>query len=1072
MIETVRTDIAFGELTSRLKAGQGPVTAAGVWGSFAPLVAGAAGRSLGASLVYLTGHLEQADAARDDLELFLGVTPELFAAWEALPGEGAGGDEIAAERARLCGLLLAGGVPGGGEPVFVVAPVQALMQPVPTPEALARCVQVVQVGQEQRPEELAGWLADRGFESVEAVDGPGEFAIRGGILDVFSPGQDDPVRIEFFGDRIESIRRFEAGTQRSMRQLKEASITATPGATDAQASETTSLLSYLPVETLVVLDEPLEIQEAGRIFFERLDRPVGMFPVEAVLRGLERFRRLQLVRFGKLVEEASFNFGVESLQRFEGKAGESVAELCGLADEHRVFVYCETKGQQDRLGELIVEQAGVVPESLELRVGMLHRGFRWPAARMVAVGHHELFNRLLQRRRIRRVHGARPLESFADLEVGDLVVHVTHGIAKYMGLRMLEREGVRQEYLTLRFAEKAELHVPVAQIHLVQKYIGAGALRPTLSKLGGTRWKKTKERVAEAVTDLAAGLLEIQAAREAQEGIAYPGDTEWQREFEQAFIYTETEDQVRVMAEMKADMGRPRPMDRLLCGDVGYGKTELAMRAAFKAVEYGKQVAVLVPTTVLAEQHYQTFSERMADYPFVVACLSRFRTAAEQAKIIKGCKRGQVDVVIGTHRLLSKDIGFADLGVVIIDEEQRFGVEHKERLKQVRSTVDVLTMTATPIPRTLHMAMLGIRDISALATPPLDRRSISTQVCRWDGHLIRESILRELNRDGQVYFVHNLVYNIWSVAERIGQLVPEARVVVGHGQMHEGELERVMLRFVRHEADVLVCTTIIESGIDIPNVNTIFINQADRFGLADLHQLRGRVGRYKHRAYAYMLLPEGRTITPAASKRLKAIEEFSELGAGFRIAMRDLEIRGAGNILGPEQSGHIAAVGYEMYCELLEQAVGRLKDEPAEPLLTVHLDLGVPGRVPRGYIGSDRQRMEVYRRLAGCRSVEQIERLRADLRDAFGRYPELVETLLELAEIRVLARRWRISSIVVDGQDVVFGVGDAKLAEQVLKGATGTVRLPDTKTIHWRPGQQYLEPGTLLAVLRRRLRGD
>jgi len=564
--------------------------------------------------------------------------------------------------------------------------------------------------------------------------------------------------------------------------------------------------------------------------------------------------------------------------------------------------------------------------------------------------------------------------------------------------------------------------------------------------------------------------LRVQALRESQEGTAFPADTEWQREFEGSFIYTETEDQIVAAREIKTDMSRPRPMDRLLCGDVGYGKTELAMRAAFKCVEYGKQVAVLVPTTVLAEQHYQTFRERMADYPFIVECLSRFRSPAEQKDILQRTRKGQVDILIGTHRLLSRDVAFGDLGLVIIDEEQRFGVEHKERLKQMRATVDVLTMTATPIPRTLHMSMLGLRDISSLATPPMDRRSIVTQVRMWDRQLIREAILRELNRDGQVYFVHNLVYDIQSVAGRVRQIVPEARVVVGHGQMHEHDLEEVMTRFVRHQADVLVCTTIIESGIDIPNVNTIFIDIADRFGLADLHQLRGRVGRYKHRAYCYLLLDPRRTITPSAAKRLKAIEEYSELGAGFRIAMRDLEIRGAGNLLGPEQSGHIAAVGYEMYCQLLDRAVRRMRGQLVEEFQPVHLELDVAAHIPRAYIPSERQRMEVYRRLVRCRTVEELAQLQNDLVDAFGRYPREVQTLLDLAEVRVLAQPWRIQSIIKKPPDLIFTVRHMGLMNVLFEGASGSVRMPDHQTLHWRLPPRYLEPPTMLTILLRLLR--
>jgi transcription-repair coupling factor (superfamily II helicase) len=549
-------------------------------------------------------------------------------------------------------------------------------------------------------------------------------------------------------------------------------------------------------------------------------------------------------------------------------------------------------------------------------------------------------------------------------------------------------------------------------------------------------------------------------------GVAYPGDTEWQREFEAAFPYEETEDQTLIAADIREDLMCPTPMDRLICGDVGYGKTELAMRAAFKVVEYGRQAAVLVPTTVLAEQHYATFRDRMAEYPFVIGCLSRFRTGSEQKRIVEGLKKGQVDVVIGTHRLLSKDVAFANLGLVIIDEEQRFGVEHKERLRAMRETVDVMTLTATPIPRTLHMSLMGIRDISSLQTPPVDRRAIATYVGPLNEDLIRNAILREMNRDGQVYFVHNAVQSIAAMADTVRRIVPEARVVYGHGQMKDHELESVMHAFVGRKADVLVATTIIESGIDIPNVNTIFINRADRFGLADLHQLRGRVGRSSHRAYCYLLLSPDRPPTLKAARRLKTIEEFSELGAGFRIAMRDLEIRGAGNLLGREQSGHIAAVGYEMYCRLLEQTVRRLKNEPDPTPPPVHLDLDVAAHIPRHYIAADQSRIEVYRRIAACRTEADLGQIERDLVDTFGRFPEEVRALLDLAEVRVHGRRFGIQSISIRPPDVVFLIEQAAKAEPVFLEAPGSVRMPDAKTIHLRLPPDYLEPAALLPVLR------
>jgi transcription-repair coupling factor (superfamily II helicase) len=848
---------------------------------------------------------------------------------------------------------------------------------------------------------------------------------------------------------------------------------------DSRTSGTTSFLALLPPDTIIALHEPAEIQELGRTIWQRLGEPTGMITVEALFRRANDFAQLHLQRF--VVGAArSVNLDVGSLPQFEPKAGEAVAVLRELSEQADVVVLCDNQPEEQRFRELLAETPTDRPAEsrsgrpIRTAIGVIHRGFCWrgepPAGGATAyVPHHELFQRYRQRRTLRRVQPARPIDTFFDLQAGDHVVHVLHGIGRFLGLKTLERAGRREEYLAIEFAGHAVVHVPTSQIHVVQKYVGGFRGKPALSKLGGTAWKRTKQRVAEAVTDLAADLLAIQAQRETQAGIAYPHDTTWQREFEGSFIYTETEDQLSALECIKADMSRPRPMDRLLCGDVGYGKTELAIRAAFKTVEYGKQVAVLVPTTVLAEQHYQTFCERTADYPFAIEVLSRFRNKAEQIRIVERARKGQLDVLIGTHRLLSPDVHFADLGLVVIDEEQRFGVDAKERLKRLRATVDVLTLSATPIPRTLHMAMLGIRDISSLATPPLDRRAIVTQIRMWDDNLIRDAILREMSRGGQVYFVHNFVRDIQQVANRLRTILPEARIVVGHGQMAGSELEDVMTRFLRREADVLVSTNIIESGLDIPSVNTIFINRAERFGLADLHQLRGRVGRSKHRAYAYLLLSPNHPVKENAARRLKAIEHYSDLGAGFQIAMRDLEIRGAGNILGAEQSGHIDAVGYEMYCQLLEQAGRRLRNEPGEAWRPVNLELGISASIPRSYIPAERLRMEVYKRLTSCRTPEDIEVLRGDLRDAFGPLPDEVQILLTLAEIRVLAVPWGIRSIVLDPPDVIFAVDELSTVEPLFAAGPGSPRIPDPQTIHWRLPKRLLEPAKLLELLPRQL---
>ncbi len=603
---------------------------------------------------------------------------------------------------------------------------------------------------------------------------------------------------------------------------------------------------------------------------------------------------------------------------------------------------------------------------------------------------------------------------------------------------------------------------------MIQKYVGGFEGRPKLSILGGKTWNRQKAQVAEAVKDMAAELLRVQAARETQPGIRYPADTAWQMEFEAEFPFDETADQLAAIAAVKADMGEDRPMDRLICGDVGFGKTEVAIRAAFKAVEFGKQVGVLVPTTVLAEQHERTFRQRFADYPFRVESLSRFKTAKESRKVLDDLAKGRVDILIGTHRLLSKDVTFSDLGLIIIDEEQRFGVEHKNKLLEVRLTADVLTMSATPIPRTLHMSMIGLRDISSLSTAPVDRRAIVTEVAPYETNRIKQAIHRELARDGQVYFVHNRVHNIQSVADDLQKLAPDARILIGHGQMPPRELERVMLAFLRGEADILVSTTIIESGIDIGTANTMLINQADHFGLSELHQLRGRVGRSKHRAYCYLLLPEDRPVSEIAAKRLKALENYSMLGAGFKIAMRDLELRGAGNLLGSEQSGHIAAVGYEMYCLLLERATRRLKNEKIIEPTRTHLELGIAGTLPKRFIKSDKRRMDAYRRLTRVDTLTEFDAVVEDLTEAYGEPPEASQTFIQLQEVRIGASTQGIDMIKRDGEDLIFTAASAGRLLEHFATAPGRATVVDEVSLYWRPPAAYLQsPGTMLAVLRK-----
>ena len=1056
----------------------------GLWGSSVAAVLASLRRELNRPVVLICGHLDEADDLADDLQLFHGGDrPEVLPALELAGSLGRMSEEQVSNRLQMVARFA-----NGGQGDLLVAAVPALMQAVPSKDALKHVIRTVKQGQDLEPEKLIVWLSEHGYNRLEQVEVPGDFAVRGGIVDVYLPGEHGgdqvglPVRIDFFGDTVESIKAFDLDSLGSKAQLPSVQVVDLKGTLDS--SETTHLFSYLKADTIVAMWAPLEIAEEAKRYLDRLPESVkGIYPLNAVLRNAERFTRVELSQFdqgttampslvsGKAVPHVRLPVG--SLTKFETEPKRAIAELAELAAAHQVAVFCENEAEEKRFRELAeTEQPGLVGK-LELAVGYLHRGFVWDAGeRPIAVlGHHEIFHKYEQRRRVKKVIASRPVDSFLDLKTGDYVVHVAHGIARFMGMHQINKDGKVEEYLTLRFAENATLHVPAARINLIQKYVGGFNGHPTLSRLGGGAWEKQKAKVAEALMDMAAELIEIQAAREAEQGHAYPPDTEWQREFEAAFPYQPTDDQATAAVDIKGDMEKKRPMDRLLCGDVGYGKTEMAMRAAFKAMEYGKQVAVLVPTTVLAEQHYRSFTERMAAYPFVVESISRYKSHKEQKDTIKRLANGEVDLLIGTHRLISKDVKFPDLGLVVIDEEQRFGVTHKERLKQMRKTVDVLTMSATPIPRTLHLSMVGLRDISSLTTAPQDRRSVVTEVMPFDRQRVKLAILRELQREGQVYFVHNRVSNIQEMAEEIQNLVPDAKIIIGHGQMGEGEMEDAMTRFIRHEADILVCTTIIESGLDIANANTMIINNADRFGLSELHQLRGRVGRWKHRAYCYLLLPPDRPVTPVAAKRLKAIEEYSHLGAGFKIAMRDLEIRGAGNILGPEQSGHIATVGYEMYCQLLEEATQQIKNTPIEAKPESHVDIGISAYVPKQYIPGDRQRMDVYRRLTRCTSMEMLAGVEQDVKDAFGEPPRQAIILFAQTELRLLSALFGIDSIIKKLPDIVMKVRDAAKAQVALAGSPGRVTLiAESNEIYLRLPPSFTEPEPLLMVLKNLMR--
>jgi len=1080
MFDRVLQNLQLQSAADRLVPGA-TVGLSGVWGSAGPLAAAALGELTGRCVLVVARSDDEAEEIADDLELFSGKSTLQFPPWEVDLAADHVSDEVAGERIHLCNRL-AGTVGDDKTPAFIVAPIMALLQRVPTRQSLAAGRISLACGDERGVEKLATWLVDAGYDRVEQVDVAGEFARRGGIVDIFPPAQPTAIRVEFFGDVIDSIRRFDLDTNRSTQELGAVDIISLSAGRECDPARTTHFLSYMPAGSIICIPEPGEITQIAEDILRRCredlaDRPErtplpshSLLEADALFDAMNAFARLEMFTFRPQGIEDISDLGVRSLERLATGSVEAFNELAKLAAENEIWIYCENAAEQERFTQLLAESHEQLVGNVRTAIGHVRAGFHWPGERLVVVGHHEIFHRHAIRRRARRIRAGRPIESLVDLQRTDYVVHVSHGIAKFEGLRTLERDGRSEEYLTLRFADNAVLHVPAMQINLVQKYIGSRGIRPTLSRLGGKLWSRQKERVTDAVNDMAAEMIRTQAMRRAIQGMSYPHSTPMQRQFVAEFLYNETEDQLAAMSHIDADMAEARPMDRLLCGDVGFGKTELAMRTAFKTVEGGRQAAVLVPTTVLADQHYRTFTERFADFPVSVEMLSRFRTASQQAAICRKAAEGQIDILIGTHRLLSGDVQFKDLALVIIDEEQRFGVEHKEQLKKIRTAVDVLTMTATPIPRTLHMALLGLRDISSLATPPLDRRAIHTEVCQYDAELIRMAVHRELNRQGQVFFVHNRVMDIESVADCVRQIVGDARVETAHGQMPEGRLEETMLKFVRREVDVLVCTTIIESGLDIPTANTMIIQEADRFGLSELHQLRGRVGRYRHRAYCYLLLPQGRPVSIVAAKRLKAIEEFSDLGSGFQIAMRDLEIRGAGNILGKEQSGHIAAVGYELYCQLLEQAVRRLQGKAPLIRRDVHVELGIDAYIPRGYVAGDRQRMEMYRRMAICTDTAELDQLRVDFADAYGPVPPEVETLLDVAEMRVRATQAGIDSIIRKDPDIVFSVRDFKLASGVFDGSIGTVRLPDEHTVHWRLPAACLEMPTLLRVLLKRLR--
>jgi transcription-repair coupling factor (superfamily II helicase) len=1126
IVDLLLDSAIFKDVLRRVEQGSSSTHISGLSGSQKSLFISGLFRHARSTIFVVTATQQDAESLSGDIATLIG--PErvfVFPAVDVMPYEETPmSADLSAARAKALAAL------AGGMKCVVLAPARALGRRMVPVDLFGQAMFSIRVGEVRDLEALVRTLTRCGYEILGKVDGRGQASVRGGIIDVFPHDADRPVRIEFFGDEIESIRLFDPETQLSQEWLDEAtiapareflydsgqlkractrireelervdgSVARSPSSAALMAHTRNQLRErvmhhlerfetgtyfdndeqYLPFfyeervtvadwagDALFVVDEPIRLKEALagyeadiRETYAALLEAAMVLPSQADLymdaaEVGESVRRQQIVamsllaraadgdgsdRFEGILPAALDNIVAQTKQAeiFAGRLDDLIHEIKNFRKrQYRVVCVASTAERRARLAELF-EEKGILPilndrlqsvpevGTVNLAEGELSSGFQCTDIKLLVLTEAEIYGRRKKRRRFAGVEEGARIASYTDLSPGDYVVHVNHGVGKYGGVQTLEVAGVQRDYLLVQYAGEDRVYVPTDQVALLQKYIGMEDSPPRLNKLGGTEWTRAKTRVRESVQDMAEDLLRLHAARESVKGYAFSPDTVWQQEFEDLFPYEETPDQWRSIVDVKHDMERPIPMDRLLCGDVGFGKTEVALRAAFKAAVDGKQVAVLVPTTILAQQHYATFSERFGGFPMEVAILSRFQSDAEQRRVIRGLKMGSVDVVVGTHRLLSQDVRFRDLGLVVVDEEQRFGVAQKERLKELRKEVDVLTLTATPIPRTLHMAMAGVRDMSLMETPPENRFPIRTYVVEKNESLVREVILREIDRNGQIYFVHNRVHDIEEVAARLSRLVPEASIGIAHGQMPEDRLEQVMLQFMAREFDILVCTVIIESGIDIPNVNTIIIDDAHNLGLAQLYQLRGRVGRTNRVAYAYLLFKRDAALSEIAEKRLAAIREFTSLGSGYKIAMRDLEIRGAGNILGPEQHGHIAAVGFEMYCRLLEETISELKGDRREPEPPpVVIDLTVDAYVPDSYVPDSRQKIEVYKKINGIESLEDASDLSKELIDRFGPLPLPVDNLIAIAALKVLARELGAVSIASERNGVVVRFAD------------------------------------------------
>ncbi len=1055
LIESFQTVPAFRALAASLPRAGERALASGLAGSSVMVMLAALHRARPERIwLLVAGGPEDADQAASDLEALLGEQEVfLYPQRESLPyEEGEPHLEIGGARVEALEALLS------GRARLMVTTARAMQELSPAVEGLRDLRLEIKAGDTVKLPELSTRLEEMGFERVATVEEVGQFALRGGIVDVFGFGTPEPARIELLGDEVDSIRFFDILTQLSVRAVdhlhllpvdlksadgmgdgRPASSPSTDPAVSSPGSdgERRSLLDYVPEDTVVVhLHGTGTRQELERTWTEvvrlhdaevkrgtRPDQPERLFfPPSEAERRLSGFPQLYIDESGNAPLQSVSRFRAlppEPIDRDMGRLGEVLKGGAGRGE--RTLILCDNQGQLERLQELLDELK--VARTVELGIGSIGGGFvladAEPPTRVLT--DHEIFRRSRRIRRRRRFRGGAALESVAALKPGDYVVHMDHGIGQFRRMERVRLGEEEFETLVIEYAGGELLRVPVHRVDLIERFVadadGEDATPPKVHRIGGKDWSRAKTRTQKAIQEMTAELLELYAARQAEQGYSYAPDTRWQREMESAFLFEDTPDQRQATEDVKRDMESPRPMDRLICGDVGYGKTEIAIRAAFKAVQDGKQVAVLVPTTILAEQHLHTFSERLADFPVKIEALSRFRTAREQTKVLERLAAGDVDIIVGTHRVLSPDVKFHDLGLIVVDEEQRFGVKHKEWLKQLRRTVDVLTLTATPIPRTLHFSLLGLRDMTLIQTPPRDRQPVITHVLPWTDAILEDAIRREIDRGGQVFFVHNRVETIGAVAQKVQKLVPDAAIGVAHGQMREKELEHVMTSFIEGELDVLVATAIIESGLDVPRANTLIVNRADYFGLSQLYQIRGRVGRSHHRAYCYLLVPD--EIQEDAEKRLRVLEHYTELGSGYRIALKDLELRGAGNILGQQQSGFVHAVGLDTYLRLLEDTIKQMKGGGQTPVKKL-AEASVDGTalLPDWYVPDEAQKLNFYRRLSREESLQGIDAVRRELRDRYGPLPEEAETLLGTAALRLLGAELGIERILVRPWDV------------------------------------------------------